>query len=231
MRHRHFLIALSTLCISGIPYAQAGLLGPTPYVSFADSPFYGSTYDYFYLEDFEDGSLNTPGVTSTGGFHVSPTPNTDSVDADDGVIDGFGRDGHSYYSGSGGTTMTFTFNQTVLGQLPTLVGAVWTDVGGFSDYSGYVTLRAYDVSNALIGTVGPFLVGDHSASGTTAEDRFLGISGTTGIKRMTLSMDGGDWEMDHLQYGVPEPSMAALLGLGALCLLTRRNRSIELYRQ
>ena len=43
--------------------AATMFLGPTPYLSQADSPFdlseLGTT---FFLEDFEDGELNTPGI-------------------------------------------------------------------------------------------------------------------------------------------------------------------------
>ena len=62
--------------------------GPT-YSSFADSPFFSQSFSYFYLEDFEDGALNTPGVTTHQSWYVKgPSASTDSVDADDGVVDG-----------------------------------------------------------------------------------------------------------------------------------------------
>src|SRR5690242_6738717 len=52
--------------------ALATFLGPTPYLSRADSPFdlsgLGTT---FFLEDFEDHALNTPGV-SVSGVDVRP---------------------------------------------------------------------------------------------------------------------------------------------------------------
>ena len=45
--------------------AETIFFGPTPYLSAADSPFdlsgLGTT---FFLEDFEDGELNTPGAAS-----------------------------------------------------------------------------------------------------------------------------------------------------------------------
>ena len=52
------------------------------------------------------------------------------MDADDGVIDGSGLNGHSLFSGSGATGITFTFNQSTLGAFPTKAGIVWTDGGG-----------------------------------------------------------------------------------------------------
>jgi hypothetical protein len=44
--------------------AQATFQNYIPYRSFEDSPFKDLTYRYFYLEDFEDGNLNTPGVVT-----------------------------------------------------------------------------------------------------------------------------------------------------------------------
>ncbi|ARO87701.1 hypothetical protein EBAPG3_007895 [Nitrosospira lacus] len=37
--------------------ANGATIGPTPYFSFADSPFATTPFDYFHLENFEDGSL------------------------------------------------------------------------------------------------------------------------------------------------------------------------------
>src|ERR1044071_2699341 len=52
--------------------------GPSSYLSSADSPFAGLAFEYYFLEDFEDGQLNTPGVsTSTGGVGP-PGPFADS---------------------------------------------------------------------------------------------------------------------------------------------------------
>ena len=69
--------------------------------SFADSPFAGGTYEYFYLEDFEDGALNTPGVSANGGnaYGVPGEEYRDSVDWDgDHIIDGLGNAGGNYYA-------------------------------------------------------------------------------------------------------------------------------------
>jgi hypothetical protein len=59
--------------------AHAGLLGPLggsglngEYASASDSPFNGLNFSYFYLEDFEDLLLNTPGVSSNG-MPLNPT--------------------------------------------------------------------------------------------------------------------------------------------------------------
>ena len=118
--------------------------GPTPYLSFEDSPFSELEFSEFYLEDFEDATLKTLGVSVT--FAVDPgVPFTigwqnkdndrfgaiDSVDADDSNIDGSGSDGGVFgrTSARGGSTygFEFTFDEDELGSLPTHVGIVWTD--------------------------------------------------------------------------------------------------------
>ncbi len=113
-------------------------LGPIPYLSQADSPFdlsgLGTT---FFLEDFEDGVLNTPGVTasSDAGELIVNGPDlsafSDSVDGDDGAIDGSGSQGRALAPvnqvGSSALGVTFTFDANELGGLPTEAGVVWTD--------------------------------------------------------------------------------------------------------
>src|SRR5262249_22605979 len=81
--------------------ASTRYFGPTPYLSFQDSPFRSGTFTYFYLEDFEDHLLNTPGVAADAGGVTSVIFGPgyhDSVDADDGVIDGHGGLGDSYFN-------------------------------------------------------------------------------------------------------------------------------------
>jgi len=193
--------------------AQAGAIGPSAYVQASDSPWYtGTSFSYFYLEDFKDGVLNVPGVTGDGtaltGFNI----NADSVDADDGAIDGLGRSGGSYYA----YVLTFVFDAGVLGSLPTHAGLVWTD--GLNN----ITFEAYGPTNSLLGTI----AGSHADgnfAGGTAEDRFYGWTNAGGISRIRIY--GGQTaftEVDHLQYGreasvsaVPLPS-SALMGLGLL---------------
>ena len=65
---------------------------------------------------------------------------TDSVDADDGTIDGFGTDGRSHYAQDGTQGITYVFDSVVLGNLPTHAGLVWTDLSGTQD----VFLEAFD---------------------------------------------------------------------------------------
>lgn len=196
------------------------LIGPTPYLSFNDSPFKtlstNGGFTYFYLETFEDGLLNTPGVSAVGGAPYGPGGLTDSVDGDDGTIDGSGTNGHSFaYLAS---SVTFTFNAATLGSLPTHVGIVWTD-------GPDPIFEAFDASGASLGTLtGTFA--DGSFTGTTAEDRFFGVTNAGGISK--ISITASSWEVDHLQYGlaaIPEAATyAALAGVAALGIAAGRRR-------
>ncbi|HEX6623913.1 MAG TPA: RHS repeat-associated core domain-containing protein [Pyrinomonadaceae bacterium] len=118
----------------------------------------------------------------------------DSVDGDDGVIDGLGRNGDSYFSGSGAAGITFTFNAAALGSLPTHAGLVWTD--GL----GTVTFEAFDHQGVSMGVRGPFNFPDASNNGTTGEDRFLGAFNRGGISAIRVTNSVGGIEIDHLQY-------------------------------
>jgi hypothetical protein len=191
---------LVLLLASSHAFAGGGTFtGPTPYLSTADSPFLaGINAGQVYLENFECGFLNVPGVTLSDGVVIPPGFEglIDSVDADDGVIDGSGLNGHSLFTGGGGTGITFTFNQTTLGAFPTQVGIVWTDGGGDA------TFEAFDAMGASLGTIGPIAIGDGSNSGTTAEDRFFGVTFAGGISAIRISNNGGGLEVDHLQYGL-----------------------------
>jgi hypothetical protein len=171
--------------------------GPSPYLSFVDSPFNATGFNYFYLEDFEDGAFNTPGATPSAGWVViSTAAGADSVDPG----------GRSYYSGGTQTNLTITFNASALGgKLPTHAGIVWTDVGLVSSGSfgfGDVSFTARDANGVSLGTN----IGVHLGNGSTApfagEDRFFGIVNAGGISSISITMpNSADWEVDHLQYG------------------------------
>ncbi len=233
-------LPLALLSVSCASQGATVLFDVAGYASLADSPFSQNTPATFYLEGFEDGLFNTPGVTG-----ISNTPGTvlgvlakeygnqhvDSVDADDGTIDGSGLGGHSLGNTLNTTSedlgYTFTFDAAVLGGLPTHVGIVWTD-GGFGISTVF---EAYDASGTLIGQIGPVRTGDYSFSGTTAEDHFFGIIHDGGIARFTIRDPGGfnNLEVDHLQYGlraVPLPGSLWLLGSGLapLVSLTKRRQ-------
>jgi len=175
---------------------SAQFIGPMPYLSSANSPWIGATFSYYHLENFETGAFSVPGVAKSSGTFLNSGGNTDSVDADDGVIDGFGKNGRSLFLGSGSTGITFTFNSATLGSLPTYAGVVWTDG------VGAITFEAFDENGVSLGTR-TGIHADTSIGGTTGEDRFYGCIHEGGISKIKLKNVSGGVEMDHLQYGIP----------------------------
>ena len=204
-------LGAALLLTSGLAFAGGGsFTGPTPYLSRADSPFAAElNAGHVYLEDFECGSILVPGVSPSAGNVIPPgfEGSIDSVDADDGVIDGSGLNGHSFFSGDGPTGITFTFNQVTLGAFPTQVGIVWTDGGGTT------TFEAFDSVGASLGTVGPVAIADGSNSGTTGEDRFFGVTFAGGISAIKISNTSGGIEVDHLQYGLYQNAVQSPCGV------------------
>ncbi|MBS1705035.1 MAG: PEP-CTERM sorting domain-containing protein [Armatimonadetes bacterium] len=194
--------------------ASAQYMGPTPYLQASDSPFASLG---LHLYDFEHKDVPLGATASAGGIY-GPAGNADSVDGDDGNIDGFGTAGHSWFSSAGTPGVTWTFDANVLGALPTHVGIVWTDG------SGTITFQAWDENGVSLGVVN----GNHAGAGNngdTAEDRFYGIIHSGGISKINLRNSSGGIELDHLQYGaVPEPATMAALGLGMAALARRKRK-------
>ena len=224
--------------------AETIFLGPTPYLSAADSPFdlsgLGTT---FYLEDFEDPEplsnqvFRTPGIRETFGAQPwgpssPPFIQTDSVDADDGVIDGDGSQGRSlpgqplFISGSTiGLGIRLEFDEAVLGGLPSAVGFTLTDTGT----GGLFSYEPFNRSAQSLGRVELSVPGDGDIHGATAEDRFFGVTDPHGIGSMIITLRGPleqlvQLEIDHVQYGniVPEPSGLFLFVAGLVVILAVR---------
>jgi hypothetical protein len=235
-----FAMALIVALPSQSAHAALTSLGPLPYTSPADSPLAANPAWTTHIENFEDGVLNIPGVVEVPlppgvgsedpppggvdpipGVVLPPGPNTDSVDGDDGAIDGSGRNGRSHYTGNGGSGIEYTFSSAVLGALPTHAGIVWTDLSNAAD----VFLEAFDGSNASLGILAAGDLNDGVSTSETAEDRFLGWTHPAGILRIRVYQSGSDMEVDHLQYGilVPEPTAWAMIACaGMLAAMKRR---------
>ncbi len=237
---RYLLLALGvTTCLIS-PESKAGqLIGPVPYRSAADSPFnlseLGAT---FFLEDFEDGALNTIGVRQFAqpGSVLAPDDMTDSVDGDDGIFDGFGREGHALQSISKSVDLSdppgvflslhFEFNAFELGFLPNAFGFAWTDGPAF----GAVIIDVWDDQNTIRDhhywpPSSDDRIGDDTLDGATNEDFFLGIYGPSGLSKVIVTTFTHDsninsFELDHLQYGlaVPEPNTVQLIAIASLAL-------------
>ncbi len=140
-------LAIALVSMAGV--VNAALIGPSPYLEFADSPFSGGTFDYFHLENFEDGNFNTPGVNSNAGVTYTNGINGDSVDGDDGnPSNGVCSGCYSFYAADAQAGITFTFDKLILGSLPTSVGIVWTDS------RNDITFEAFDSGGASLGTLG-----------------------------------------------------------------------------
>ncbi len=188
-----------------------------PYLSVDDSPFLGEPD--FAFEDFEDSLVNITGVTIDGGVLREPSNFTDSVDADDGVIDGNGSDGHSYWQLQGTEGFTISFDAEALGGLPSQVGFVWTD----GNIDGVFRLEAFDASRVSIFEV---VLGDLVHTGQTDEDRFIGVEFADGIASLFLSTSFGGIEIDHVQYAtivpLPAPLAIGLLGLVGVAIVRRK---------
>lgn len=188
---------------------QEGLIGPVggsgadgEYSQFNDSPFANLDFSsgYFYLEDFEDGVFEHPGASASSGNFVTlvfgDTFN-DSVDADDGLLDGDSVAGESWFHDDASVGVTWTFNADELnGQLPTHAGLVWTDG------RGETTFEAFDLAGGSLGVIRA--VHDNSSfNGETNEDRFYGVVNYSGISAIKIVNDNrlNGIEIDHLQWG------------------------------
>lgn len=212
--HRLTIMTALTVCLlasANMAHATSSTAifwGPTPYLSSSDIPtgFYLGGNPVL-LDNLEDGSLDAS-ISASNGSVYGPTGIADSVDADDGNIDGFGTSGRSWFSG----TVTFTY--TGSGPLPTAFGVVWTDG------SGTITFSATDALGQSLGSQSYTGIPDGTFGGTTGDDRFFGVQFAGGIKSITIGTGGGI-EVDHIQYGqmvssVPEPTSALMLSLGLL---------------
>jgi hypothetical protein len=191
---RHHLAPAALAVLACVPASAQTLLGPTPYLSEADSPFAGS--GVLVLENFEDHVQNLPAATVTGGVVTSSQFSgsiIDSVDGDDGVINGSCLGGDSYFAGS---TVSVVFSSAAPGGLPTRAGLVWTDGPGGGTTA---TFEAFDGDGKSLGKLVAPGMGDSSNNGTTAEDRFFGIEHAGGIKELRI-VNVGAIEVDHLQY-------------------------------
>lgn len=177
-------------------------LGPFPYFGAEDSPFgTGDDARVLYLEDAEDGLFDAiPGTTATFDQFVEPSSFTDSVDGDDGAIDGNGNAGHSMLVLQPGA-FEATFNPNELnGVLPTAFGLVWTDGGvGVSN----VTVEAIDGVGNIVALKTFYSLGDEFSNGTTDEDRFIGVEHSRGLGKVRVTSNRA-FEFDHVQILVPK---------------------------
>jgi len=176
------------------PAARGGFFGPSPYRSPADLPagFYASGAPSC-LQDFESqpsgcGLSFSSGVSGRGVF-------ADSVDIDDGVVDGSGSTGTVFGHASASNP---NFIEVRLSPpFPTAAGLVWTD----GLFGGQVSFTAFDAGGVPLGSIGPFVLGGRSKTGQTDEDRFFGVHHLAGISAIRIIDTSINFEVDHIQWG------------------------------
>ena len=176
--------------------AIAGPVEPFNYLELADSPWLDQPG--FAVTDCEEGFFDLLGVTPSTGGVAGPSNITDSVDGDDGAIDGCGADGYSFFSGNGNIGITFTLDPDLIGYAPTRVGLVWTD--GFN----LITFEAFDLDGNSLGITNATF-GDADFACGTSEDHFFGYEHEDGIGAIKISNFVGGIEVDHIQYAGGEP--------------------------
>ncbi len=228
-RTAHLWISAAFAVFGGLSLAQAGINGPVlPYEGVADSPIRSDpSFTLISMTALPDGVFSVPGITlsAPGGAEIiGPGGAIDSVD-------GLGNNGHSLFSPCGSCGLTFTFNSAVLGFTPEAAGIAWTD-GLFN-----IHFSAIDAHGNSIGSISDHSGCDFSCGdGNPLNYRLFWATSTVGIESITIWNDSGGIEVDHLQFalpvpsshGVPEPSTASLLLLGAgavLARVTRRRKS------
>ena len=195
------------------------------YRGVGDSAFAG--LDEFYLEDFEDGLLNTPNVSAPDGF-VKTTGDVRSVDGDDGVIDGISKSFGAFASNLPIPAFhIFNFVPDEFGRYPNFVGIAVTHefnlrnpIDSFSAISG----SGGNLPNSQDFLVAD-LVGASGDLGNVEHAPFVGLYWSEGISRFAVSRA---LQVDHLQYSyaVPEPGVALFGAWFVLYWFRRRKRTM-----
>jgi len=107
----------------------------------------------------------------------------------------------------------------VLGGLPRQVGFAWTD----GNVKGLFRLEAFDKMGVSVFEV---VLGNLVHTGTTEEDRFIGVEFSRGIASLNLSTSFGGIEIDHVQYAsiipLPAPLALGLAGLAGVVVVRRK---------
>lgn len=219
------------LCVSA---ANAGTttFGPSAYLSETPTLTGDTPEGYFcrecsgWIEDFEMGTVD-PFLSIDNGEILLPrtfsglmNSVTDSVDGDDGVIDGSGTAGHSWFAPSDSVTVSFL-------RPVKNAGLVFTDGDAISTN---IRLEAFDIDGNLLAAIDAGDLADDTYTGETAEDTFMGFQDMdASISSITLSMDAGiGIEIDHVSWqeacAIPEPSSALISILGLISLVSFRRR-------
>ncbi|WP_156972525.1 hypothetical protein [Nitrosospira sp. NpAV] len=195
--------ALSVVALLPEPLAaNATLIDPVPYSSFAGSPSARALFDYFELEHPEDCLSNVSDGLAPHGVASRSASRGDWINADRSPPNGSGASGHTWYF-NGVSSITFTFSTALLGALPNHAGLIWTDLGLANVRKGFdsILFEAFDTAHNLLGIIGPSALGDGLFAGQTAEDRFFGVTSASGIGSVRISLlHSTEQGLDNLQY-------------------------------
>ncbi len=182
-----------------------------PYAQRSDSPWAaGIRQGSILVEDFEDGFVNTTGLSMALGIMGSGF----SVDEDDGILGNDGDLGRVYYGGfNTGGAVRAEFTADTEGRYPTYAGWVM-DTLDQSD----ATFAAYDPSGNLLASYNYIL--------QWGEFQFVGVYAPQGIRAIQSNFNERLF-VDHVQYGyaIPEPGTALLTATAALAAASRRRRA------
>jgi len=223
---RSTLIVITGLLALTVGQANgATTFGPVPYLQMSDVPsglFVGTPV----FQDFEnpDGPWEVGFSIPDCGSRIGPkfisgdgVPVTDSVDVDDGAIDDDGTMGSSWFCRQ--ESLTIQFDSPVLA-----AGFAFTD--GDRRLTN-VKVEFFGGDGSPIGTIDAGDIVDEVYTGTTGEDRYLGIRATQElVSKIRISIDAGTGlEIDHIKFEpVPEPSAGLLVAFAALGLTGWRRR-------
>lgn len=220
------ILAVLGIWLAAAACHAASITDPIPYKSAADTPagFYPSSE--FTGQDFEnpDGPWEV-GFTFSSGMRIGPKylsgdnePVTDSVDFDDGEIDGDGTMGSSWYTP--GQDLVITFAQPV-----SIASFAFTDT---DHRTNFISVSALAADDSVLAERSFESFVDDVFTGTTDEDRFIGITADAGesIAKLVIGIDQGlGIEVDHVQFTpVPEPHSIILFGFASLLVGTLRQR-------
>lgn len=223
-----FAVAAAALAFAeAAPAASTFYYQNKVYKGLNHSPFQqngASNSGAFHLETFEDGLVNTFGLSVNRGKVLGKGLFTDSVDKDDGKNDGLGRKGRSF-SSKKFKSIVFNFSSDSSGLGPTLAGLVVTDAAKNST----IKFHAWDSEGNLIGKIVKKF-GDISRKGTTKDDRFFGVANSQGISKIRIFVNNKKgFEVDHVQYAygfavvpLPSPVLLGLTGIAIAGLARRR---------
>jgi hypothetical protein len=181
-----------------------------PYTSRTNSPWAAELLvGFLHFYDFEaSGNLDRSVATNSAALHSQAGGATDSVDADDGAVDGSGNNGSSLRADGLGTELVFGFQTNSIQPYPIQAGIVFTDGGG------RVIFEAIAADGTSLGSVtnGPFT--SSTFEGDVTNDRFFGVENAGGIAAIKITSESGGLEVDHLQFKIvgstPLPSNATL---------------------